>query len=107
MSFSTSTTAAKQVDTEIKLSELPKDDFRPSQPVNTDSTLPIHHVPPPRTNAPFLTHSETIPSSTNNNVATPSETNTWLSHIKEYAPVVGVIGTIIGVIVTIITVVIK
>jgi hypothetical protein len=106
MSFSTRSTAVEQFDIETELSELPKDDFRPSQPVNTDSALPTHHLPPVTQILPPV-NSLTISSSTNNTLTAPGEASTWMSHVKEYAPVVGVVGTVIGVIVAIITVAVK
>ena len=112
MPFSTGTTAVEQFDQEIESSELPKNDFQPPQLVNTDSTLPTH-VLPPRNHTEshaFSTHplhNQTIASSTNNTATTHDQTNTWFSHMKEYAPVVGVVGTIIGVVVAIITVAVK
>jgi len=108
MSFSTSTTFTKQTGIETELSERPKSDFSSPQPVNTntDSTLPTHHLPL-RTYALPPSYIPTIHSSTNETLTVPAETNTWLSHVKEYAPVVGVVGTITGVVVAIITVAIK
>ena len=106
MSFSTSTTAIEQADMETGRSELPKSDFSSSQPVNTDSRLPTHHLPLcAHTQSP--PHSPQIPSTTHHTLSGPGKTNTWLSHVKEYAPVVGVVGTIIGVVVAIITVVVE
>ena len=111
MSSTTCTTAAEHVETKNELPELPKRDLRPLRSVNTDSTLPTHHIPPPppppRTRLVLPAHTPTIPLNTNNIVAAPKETNTCLSHVKEYAPVVGVVGTIIGVVVAIVTVVVK
>jgi hypothetical protein len=106
MSFSTRSTAAEQLDIETELSELPKNDSRPPQPVNTDSTLPTHHLPPVTQIVPPV-NNLTISSSTNNTLTAPDEASTWMSHIKEYAPVVGVVGTVIGVVVAIITVAVK
>jgi hypothetical protein len=106
MSFSTRSTAVEQLDIETELSELPKNDSRPPQPVSTDSTLPTHHLPPVTQIVPPV-NNLTIPSSTNNTLTTPSKASTWMTHVKEYAPVVGVIGTVIGIIVAIITVAVK
>jgi hypothetical protein len=106
MSFSTRSTAVEQLDIETELSELPKNDSRPPQPVNTDTILPTHHLPPATQILPPV-HNLTISSSTNKTLTAPSEASTWMSHVKEYAPVVGVIGTVIGVIVAIITVAVK
>ena len=106
MSFSTSTTATEQADIETERSELPKSDFSSPQPVNTDSTLPTHHLPL-RTHVQSPPRSLTIPSTSHYTLTGHGETNTWLSYVKEYAPVVGVVGTIIGVVVAIITIVVK
>ena len=110
MSFSTGTTAVEQIDKGTEPSDLPKNDSRLPQLVNTDSTLPTH-VLPPRDHTELSTsgirsfHNQTIASNTNNTVTTHDQTNTWFNYVKEYAPVVGVVGTIIGVVVAIITVV--
>jgi len=106
MPFSTSTTATEQADIETERSELPKSDFSSPQPVNTDSILPMHHLPL-RAHAQSPPRSLKIPSTTHNTLTGPGETKTWLSHVKEYAPVVGVVSTIIGVVVAIITVAVK
>jgi len=105
MSFST-VMSAEQAENEVEVSKLPKSDFSSPQPINTDSTLPTHHLPLCDHGLPPAL-SPAIPSSINNTLTVPGETITWFSHVKEYAPVVGVVGTIIGVVVAIITVVVK
>ncbi|KAH6859046.1 hypothetical protein BKA58DRAFT_405864 [Alternaria rosae] len=112
MPFSTGTTAVEQVDQESESFKLPRDDLRPPQLVNADSTLPTHILPPCNHTEPpafgiHPLHNQTTVSSTNYTVATRDQTNTWFTHVKEYAPVVGVVGTIIGVVVAIITVAVK
>jgi len=112
MPFSTGTTAVERVDQENESSKLPRNDLRPPQRVNADSTLPTHVLPPRNHTEPpafgiHPSHNQTTVLSTNNSVTTHDQTNTWFSHVKEYAPVVGVVGTIIGVVVAIVTVAVK
>jgi hypothetical protein len=108
---SLTTTAAERVDNETELATL-ANDSEPSQLVNTDSTLPTHHVPPRTHTLPpafdyHPTHNQMVPSTTNNITTESDEKKTWFNHVKEHAHVVGVVVTIIGVIVAIITVAVK
>jgi len=112
MPFSTCTTAIEQVDQETESSKLPKNDLRPPQLINDDSTLPTHFLPPRNHTEPpaFGIHplsNQTMNLSTNNTMTTGDQTKSRFTHVKEYAPIVGVVGTIIGVIVAIITVAVK
>jgi len=112
MSFSTGITAVERTHKETESSKLPKNDTRPPQLVNADSTLPTHVLPPLNyTEHPASgTHpiyNQEIASRTNDTATTRGHKSTWFNYVKEYAPVVGVIGTIIGVIVAIITVAVK
>jgi len=92
----------------MELLEQIKNDSRSPRLFNAESILPTH-VLPPRAHTPALPTSinHAASSSTNNTVAAPDETRIWMKHVKEYAPVVGVVGTIAGVVVAIITVVVK
>jgi len=108
MSSSTGITFVERADDESRLSKLPNNDSQLPQIVNTDSVLPTHFVSPP-IHTPALSPSSTqaVRLSIDNAGTAPDETSTWIKHVKEYAPVVGVVGTVLGVIVAIITVAVK
>ena len=112
MSFSTGTTAVEQVDQEKNLPSFLGTTCDHLSWVNDDSTLPTHVLPPrnftePPTFGIHPLHNQTTVLSTNHTMTTRDQTKAWFAHVKEYAPVVGVVSTIIGVIVAIITVAVK
>ena len=108
MPFSTGITSVERADDRIGLSKLSNNDSQLPQIVNTDSILPTHVISPP-THTPALPPStnQAVPLSIDNAGIAPDETSTWIKHVKEYAPVVGVVGTVLGVIVAVITVAVK
>ena len=108
MSFSTGITSVERVDDKSGLFKLPNNDSQLPQIVNNDSILPTHIISPP-THTPALPPStnQAVPLSIDNAGTAPDETSTWIKQVKEYAPVVGVFGTVLGVSVAIITVAVK
>jgi len=104
-STSTATTAADQWDRDAELTEL----------VNTDSTLPTHHVTPRAHTLPPAYDPDPYNNSNSNQtialraraaVTARLTERTWFLHVERYASVIGLIIAVAALIVTVIGIIV-
>ena len=121
---STNSTVVEQVDKELELPQLANNisvlpqlvttepNLPALQSVNTDSTLPTHHVPL----RAYIIPSAYNPGPYNGNriiaptARAPFQTRlteqTWFIHVEKYAPVIGIVIAVLAIAVTVVGIIV-
>ena len=121
---SINSTVVEQVDKDIDLPQLAKNNpvlpqpgttnphLPPLQSVNTDSTLPTHHVPlrayilPSAYNPAPYNGNRVIAPTARAPFQTRLTEQTWFIHVEKHAPVIGIVIAVLAIAVTVVGIIV-